>query len=153
MKWIGFLIVPLLMVAFGVATYIATRPPERQLDARGRAWVSGFERWTQEHLPVLDDAIVRMEFGALARNARLVEPLRTCSASFTRLGEPPELLEDVQRIALEGCGRAEHAVRLNDRFDTASLASIKLHLNAAERRLLLADRTLRIALGEEAPPP
>ncbi|HUF02369.1 MAG TPA: hypothetical protein VMN35_08085 [Gaiellaceae bacterium] len=153
MKWIGFVTVPLLMVAFGVATYVATRPPERQLDAQGRTWVSRFEQWAEVRLRVLDDAIVRMEFGALARNARLVEPLRTCSSSFTRFGEPPELLEDVRQIALEGCGRAEHAVRLNDRFDTASLASIKLHLNAAERRLLLAGRTLRIALGEEAPPP
>jgi hypothetical protein len=92
-----------------------------------------------------------MEFGALERNAGLVEPLRGCSASLTELGAAPALLEDVGELAFAACGRAEHAARLNDRFDISSLASIKLHLRAAEERLRVARRTLRLTLADDAP--
>ena len=52
--------------------------------------------------------------------------------------------------ALDACGQAEHAVALNDRFETASLASIRLHLNEAGDRLQLEARNLRVALGDAA---
>jgi len=149
MKGIGVFVV-VLLVALGVTSYVVTRAPERQLDDEGEAWVSAYEGWNTTNLRELEDALLHMDFGARARNARLIEPLRRCSASFTRIGEPPEVLEDVHRIVLEGCARAEHAVRLNDRFGAASLATIKLHLGEAEDRLLVAQRTLRTALGEEA---
>ena len=151
MKWIGFVIVPLLIAAFGVAVYAYTRPIDRELDAEGRTWVAGYESWSGRSLRDVRAALVRMDFGREARNARLVEPLRRCSASLTRLGEPPELLASVQRLSLEGCGRAEHAVGLTDRYGTASLASIKLHLGEAEDRLAVARRTLRVTLAEGAP--
>ena len=151
-KWIGFVIVPLLLVAFGVTVYVLTRPPDRELDAQGRAWVAAYEEWSATSVRDVDAALVGMDFGKEARNARLIEPLRGCSASIVRLGEPPDLLESVEQLALEGCGRAEHAVGLNDEFGTASLASIKLHLGEAEDRLSLARRTLRIELGD-APQP
>jgi hypothetical protein len=150
-KWIGFVIVPVLIAAFGVAVYAFTRPVERELDAQGRAWVTSYEAWSGSALRDVRAALVRMDFGTDARNARLVEPLRRCAASLSRLGEPPELLASVQRISLEGCGRAEHAVGLTDRFGTASLASIKLHLGEAEDRLAVARRTLRVTLAEDAP--
>lgn len=151
MKWIGFVVVPVLIAAFGVAVYAYTRPVDRELDAQGRAWVTVYETWSGRSLRDVRAALVRMDFGTDARNARLVEPLRRCTVSLTRLGEPPELLASVQRISLEGCGRAEHAVGLTDRFGTASLASIKLHLGEAEDRLAVARRTLRVTLAEDAP--
>lgn len=151
MKWIGFVVVLGVVVALGVTTYLVTRPPETTLDAQGEAWVRAYGAWSGTKLRQLDAAVVRMEFGALERNARLVEPLRGCSASLTELGEPPELLEDVGELAVAACGRAEHAARLNDRFDISSLATIKLHLSAAEERLRVARRTLRLTLARDAP--
>jgi hypothetical protein len=152
-KWIGFVIVPLLIAAFGVAVYAYTRPPDRDLDAQGRAWVAGYGPWSGKNLRNVRAALVRMDFGEEARNARLVEPLRGCSASLVRLGDPTELLASVRRLSLEACGRAQHAVGLTDRFGTASLASIKLHLGEAEDRLAVARRTLRVKLAEEPPQP
>ena len=151
MKWIGFVVVLGVVVAFGVTTYLVTRPPEKTLEVSERAWVSAYEDWSGTKLRQLDEAVVRMEFGALERNAGLVEPLRSCTASLTELGAAPTLLEDVGELAFAACGRAEHAARLNDRFDISSLASIKLHLRAAEERLRVARRTLRLTLADDAP--
>lgn len=147
-KWIGFVVVAIILAAFGVVAYAFTRPPDATVDAAGRAWITAYEQWSSERLLELDRAIVRMEFGSLPRNARLIAPLKTCTGSLAALGEPPELLESVQSLALEACGRAEHAARLNERFDTASLASIKLHLGDAEDRLQVAQRTLAETLAD-----
>lgn len=80
------------------------------------------------------------------RNARLIEPLRGCFASLTRVGVAPKFLDDVQRITLEACGRSEHAVDVDDRFGTASLATVKQHLNNAQDLLQTARRTLKVRL-------
>ena len=147
MKGIGAF-VRVLIVALGVVMYVVTRPPDRVLDAQGEAWVDEFEGWRTAKERTVDRAIVGLTFTSQEKNARGLEPLRTCTASLRRIGTPPELLAPVEDAALDACGQAEHAVALNDRFDTASLASIRLHLNEAGDRLQLAARNLRAALGD-----
>jgi len=146
-KGIGAFVL-VLLVALGVVMYIVTRPPDRVLDAQGEAWVDEFQGWRSAKERTVDRAIVGLNFTSQKKNARGLEPLRTCTASLRRIGTPPELLAPVEDAALDACGQAEHAVALNDRFDTASLASIRLHLNEAGDRLQLAARNLRVALGD-----
>ena len=149
MKGIGAFVL-VLLVALGVVMYVVTRPPDRVLDAQGEAWVDEFQGWRSAKERTVDRAIVGLTFTSQKKNARGLEPLRTCTASLRRIGTPPELLAPVEDAALDACGQAEHAVALNDRFDTASLASIRLHLNEAGDRLQLAARNLRVALGDAA---
>jgi hypothetical protein len=148
-KGIGAFVL-VLLVALGVVMYVVTRPPDRVLDAQGEAWVDEFQGWRSAKERTVDRAIVGLTFTSQKKNARGLEPLRTCTASLRRIGTPPELLAPVEDAALDACGQAEHAVALNDRFDTASLASIRLHLNEAGDRLQLAARNLRVALGDAA---
>ena len=145
-KWIGFVVVAVVVVAFGVAAYAFTRPESRELDAAGRAWVDRYETWSAANGRDVARAVTGMAFGARTRNARLLEPLRDCTASFVELGVPPPFLDDVQQLVLDGCGRAEHAVGLNDEFGDSSLAQTRQHLAAAEDRLRVAQRTLRLEL-------
>ena len=149
MKGIGTFVL-VLLVALGVVMYVVTRPPDRVLDGQGEAWVDEFEGWRSAKERMVDRAIVGLTFTSQKQNARGLEPLRSCTTSLQRLGSPPELLAPVEDAALDACGQAEHAVALNDRFDTASLASIRLHLNEAGDRLELAARNLRVALGDAA---
>jgi hypothetical protein len=146
-KGIGAFVL-VLLVALGVVMYVVTRPPDRVLDAQGEAWVDEFQGWRSAKERTVDRAIVGLTFTSQKKNARGLEPLRTCTASLRRIGTPPELLAPVEDAALDACGQAEHAVALNDRFDTASLASIRVHLNEAGDRLQLAARNLRVALGD-----
>jgi hypothetical protein len=148
-KGIGAFVL-VLLVGLGIVMYVVTRPPDRVLDAQGQAWVDEFEGWQSAKERTIDRAIVGLTFASRERNARGLEPLRPCTTSLQRLGSPPELLAPVEDAALAACGQAEHAVALNDRFDTASLASIRLHLNEAGDQLQLAARNLRVALGEAA---
>ena len=146
-KWIGFVVVGVIVIVFGVAAYLNTRGPDRGLDAEDRAWVTEYQGWNAETLRAAERAVVEMDFEAEARNARLIEPLRACSASFPG-GEPPEFLSGVHAISLEACGRAERAVQLNDEFGDSSLAQTKQHLGEATDRLSVARRTLRDELDE-----
>lgn len=149
MKGIGAFVL-VLLVALGVVMYVVTRPPDRVLDAQGQAWVDEFQGWRSAKEHLVERAIVGLTFTSQKQNARGLEPLRSCTTSLQRLGSPPELLAPVETAALDACGQAEHAVALNDRFETASLASIRLHLNEAGDRLQLAARNLRVALGDGA---
>jgi hypothetical protein len=101
----------------------------------------------------VDGALVKTSLSSEAGNVRLLEPLRTCSASFARIGPPPKLLESVQDAVLAACGQAEYAVQVNDRFGVASPATTKLHLNEAEDRLALSRRNLHTQLGGSSSAP
>lgn len=147
MKGIG-IFVALLLAAMAVTIWVVSRPPDRTLDAADRGWVSSFETWTGTTEGRIDRARIAMTFASNARNARLIEPLRACAASLTALGDPPAFLVRAHEIALEGCGRAQHAVGINERFGVDSLATTKLHLNEAGDRLALARRTLRVELAK-----
>ena len=149
MKGIGTFVV-ILLAAIGVAVYFATREPSRELDAEGRAWISGYQAWNLRKERQLDRALVGMGFESEGKNARLIEPLRTCFASFIRFGEPPGFLVDVEELTLEACGQAEHAVDVNDEFGLASLATVKLNLNEAEDSLLAARHALGLELEKAA---
>ncbi|MGH3079258.1 MAG: hypothetical protein ACRDPZ_13890 [Gaiellaceae bacterium] len=146
MKGIGAFVV-VLLVALGVVMYVVTRPPSRELDAQSQAWVDGFEAWRTPMERKVERATVGLTFASRAANDRLLEPLRTCTRSLLRLGPPPDLVVSAHEAAVAACGRAEHAAVLNERFDTASLATIRLHLNEAGDQLRLAARNLRVALG------
>jgi hypothetical protein len=146
-KAIGTIVV-ILVAAIGIAIYFTTRPPNRALDAEGRAWVDGYQGWSATKERQIDRALVGMGFSSKAKNARFIEPLRECFATFTRFGQPPGFLDDVQRLTLDACGRAERAVDVNDRFGLASLATTKLHLGEAEDLLLTARHTMQVELDE-----
>jgi hypothetical protein len=147
-KAIGTIVV-ILVAAIAVTIYVVSRPPDRTLDAEGRAWVDGYSAWNAAKQSQLDRALTRMSVASETKNARLIEPLRGCFATFSRFGQAPDLLEDVERITLDACGRAERAVDVNDRFGTASLATINLHLDNAQDLLRTARRALDQALQTE----
>jgi len=148
MSGIGAFVV-LLLVAIGVVAYVATRPPDRDLDAADRAWIREMESWLDTTEGRIDTAIAGLTFESNQRNAQLLEPLASCSRSLLGLGGPSsELLNPVVEAAQEACGRMEHAVGVNDAYGTASLATTRLHLGEAEDRLGLARRDLQEALGE-----
>jgi hypothetical protein len=137
-----------LVLGLGVAMYVVTRPPNRGLDAQGKAWVDAYERWIDARERQITRAQIGLGFSSETRNDRLLEPLRTCSATFARLGLPPGLLSSVHEAVTEACGEAERAVRLNDRFAFAALASTKEHLGEAEDRLQLSRWSLAVQLEE-----
>jgi hypothetical protein len=138
-----------LALAIGVVGYIVTRPPSKELSAEDRAWVPGFEAWVDATEGRVNTAIAGLTFESSDRNTQLIEPLATCSMSLLRMGEPSsELLTPAYEAAQEACGRAEHAVGVNDAFGTASLATTRLHLDEAGDRLELARRNLSEALTE-----
>lgn len=148
MTGIGAFVV-LLLVAVGVVGYLATRPPDRDLDAADRTWIGEFESWTDTTERRVEAATVGLTFESNARNARLLEPLATCSASLLRVGDPPaEILDPAHEAAQAACGRAEHAVGVNDAFGIASLATTRLHLDEAGDQLRLVRRNLGEALAD-----
>lgn len=140
-KAIGTIVV-ILLVGMGVGTYLVTRPPDRELDAQGRPWVDRYDKWADKTQRQIDRAISGMDFSTKEKNARLIEPLRRCSASFARIGEPPGFLEPVREFVVVACGEAEFAVRVNDRFGTDNLATSNVHLREAESNLLLSRQEL-----------
>lgn len=147
MKAIGT-IVAVLLIGLGVAVFVVTRPPNRELDPEGRTWVRNYEAWVGKAERQIRKAEIGLGFSSPAKNARLLEPLRTCSFSFARIGRPPEFLGSVEEAVIAACGEAEHAVRVNDRFGVASLATTTLHLGEADDRLRLSRRNLQVDLGE-----
>jgi hypothetical protein len=144
-KGIGIFVV-VLLAAIGVAMYFATRAPNRELDAEGRAWVAGYQAWNARKERQIDRALIGMAFSTEAKNARLIEPFRECVVALARFGQAPGFLNDVEELTLDACGRAEHAVDVNDRFGATSLATVKLNLGEAEDRLLTARHVLRLEL-------
>lgn len=150
MKGIGVFVL-VLLVGLGMATYFVTRPPDRRLDAQGRAWVDRYEAWRGKTERKLDRAHVGMTLDTPVRNERLIEQLRNCAVSFGRVGRPPTLLNPVQEAVYAACGEAEYAVQLNDEFGVSSLASTKRHLHEASDRLVLSGRNLSVQLGEPLP--
>jgi hypothetical protein len=146
-KIIGTIVV-ILLVGLGVGTYLVTRPADRELDAQGRAWVDRYEAWAEKTQGQVSHAIGGMDFATKEKNARLIEPLRECSASFARIGEPPSFLDAVREFAVVACGEAEFAVQTNDRFGTDNLATTNVHLREAEGNLLLARQKLAFELRE-----
>ena len=146
-KVIGTIVV-VVLVAMGVGTYLVTRPATNELDAQGRAWVDRYEGWAGTTARQVNRAISGMDFETEEKNARLIEPLRRCSASFAELGEPPGFLEPVQEYVLVACGEAEFAVQVNDRDGAANLATTNLHLREAESNLALARTKLDAELAE-----
>ena len=147
-RGIGAFVV-VLLVAIGVVGYLVTRPPSTNLDAEDRVWMQNTESWVDTTERRVDTAIAGLTFESEARNAELIEPLATCSTSLLRLGKPSsELLSPVLEAAQDACGRAEHAVGVNDAYGTASLATTRLHLSEAGDRLELARRNLREVRSE-----
>jgi len=142
--------VVVLVVGLVVATYVLTRPPHRDLDAGQRAWVTSFVTWRDRQASLVDRAYVRMGYSTESRNARLMAPLRHCSASFARLGDVPKLFEFLPKDVASACREAEYAVSVNARFGTSSLATTKQHLQRSAGWFQEARRDIRDGLGQGA---
>ena len=78
-----------LVVTLVVVGYFVTRPPSRELDPPEQAWVREFEAWRNAAAVDAEKATVGIGFASKARNARLLEPLRTCTRSYRRLAHRP----------------------------------------------------------------
>lgn len=151
MKGIG-IFVSLLLVGGGIAMYVTTRPPDRSLDPEGQAWVEGFTTWRADMALAVDRAEVEIGVTRGEKlSARLIEPLRDCTASLAQVGEPPTLLEDVLEDAGAACGEVEYALSLNETFGSPALASTKQHLHRAGRWLTAAEFSLRRELDAGNP--
>lgn len=148
MKAIG-VVVLLLLVALGVATFLLTRPPDRTLSASEHAWVERYVAWTKKTERLVDDAYIGVGSSSARKNSRLLDPLRACSASFERLGDRPALLRYVDEAARSACGEAEYAVQLNDDFAVTSFATTKLHLQRAGEWLVAGRDELDEELDNE----
>ncbi len=148
MKAIG-VIVLLFVIGLGVVTFVITKEPDRDLDAQGRTWIADYESWRATIARQVVVAHRGMTLETEARNARLLEPLRSCGQRLTRVGEPPaELLDPVHEAAWAACGQADVALAKNDQFGPAALATTRLHLNEVEDNLRLSQHSLRLALDE-----
>lgn len=147
MKAIG-IIVLLLVVGLVVATFVVTREPDRELDAQGQAWRTDYQAWQDTVGRQVVAAERGMTLTTPKRNGRLLEPLRDCSRSLARIGEPPGLLDSVREAAQQACGQAEVALAKNDQFGVSALAATRLHLAEVEDNLRLAQHSLRLALDE-----
>jgi len=142
-KAIGIFVL-VLLTAIGVAMYVTTRPPDRNLDAQGRAWVAGFTTWRAGMARAVDRAEV--EIGVTQGeqlSPRHIAPLRDCAASLAQVGAPPSLLEQVMTDAGTACGEVEYALSLNARYGRPALASTKQHLHRAGRWLEAAELSLQ----------
>ena len=146
MKGIGIFVL-LLVIALGVATFVVTRPPNRHLDAQGRAWVARFSTWQADVARSVDRADVAIGSSTERLSPRLVEPLRSCAASLARLGAPPSLLSGVLKDANVACGEVEYALSVNARYGGPALATTKQHLHRAGEWLALAEYNLHQQLG------
>ena len=142
MKGIGAF-VAVLLVALGVVTFFLTRPADRTLSPSEHAWATKYLAWTGKTEGQIDAAYVGMSLSEKAKNARLLAPLRTCSDAFQRLGPRPSALRDEDESARTACGEAEYAIRVNDRFALASVATTKRHLRQAGEWLQVGRRHLK----------
>jgi hypothetical protein len=147
MKAIG-VIVLLLVAGLGVAVFVVTKEPDRDLDAEGQSWVAGYDAWHDAVAGQVVAAQRGMTLSTEAKNARLLEPLRRCDRSLMRLGEPPSLLDSVYEAAVRACGEAQVALAKNDEFGVSALATTRLHLADVEDNLRLSQHSLRLALDQ-----
>jgi hypothetical protein len=138
-KGIG-VVVAVLLVGGGIATYVTTRPPDRTLESEERAWVEGFMEWQATMLRATDQA--RTAIG-LTRGEELsperIDALEDCSPSLEKLGPSPTLLEQALTDARTACGEIEYALSVYARYGAPSLASSELHLKRAWRFLQAAE--------------
>jgi len=149
-KGIG-LFVALLLVALGIATFVVTRPPSRELDREGRAWVTGFSTWRATFARRIVRAEEAIGVSREARlSSRLIDPLQGCADSLARIGEPPRLLKSVVEQASTACGEVEYALTVHARYGAPALATTWQHLHRAERWLTDAEVTLRRQLDTGA---
>jgi hypothetical protein len=137
-KGIGTFVL-ILLVGLGVATYLYTRPPERGVTAAELSWIRDYVGWSTKTEDQVTSAYTGSSSASADRNARALEPLRSCFDSLARdVGAAPDLLRPVEQAAQGACGEAQFALDLNDEYGLASIASTKQHLQRAEESLELA---------------
>lgn len=150
-KWIGP-IVAVLLVGGGIAMYAYTRPPDRTLDAEGRAWVKGFDVWSSDMRRTVDRAEVSIGVSSGERLDRsLVPALEACARTLAKLGPPPTLLDRALEEASTGCAEVERALAVYDRYGSPALASTEQHLKGAARWLIAAEITIERRLNPDEP--
>lgn len=143
MKAIGIFVV-LLLIALGVATFIVTREPSRELDAQGRTWVSGYSTWHDEISRPLASAVATTGGSSGAGlNAKQIELLRACAPSLAQLGSPPGLLGAVAEDANAACGQIELALSIDEEYGGSGRATTWDHFRRAESLLAVSETNLR----------
>jgi len=151
MKGIG-VFVAVLLVSGGIAMYLYTRPPGRNLDSEGRAWVNAYESWSADMSQHVDRAEVSI---GVSRGDRIdpepIPRLDACGRTLAELGEPPALLEAVLDEANRACGEVAYALALDAQYGRPSRASTRLHLHRAGRLLEAAGHTMERQLDPGAP--
>jgi hypothetical protein len=132
-------IVLLLLVGIGIAMYASTRPPDRKLDAAGRAWVDGFTAWSNDMSRAVERAEVEI---GISRGERLsdrnIDPLRGCSTQLAAIGEPPILLTQALTDGRNACAEIAYAISIFEGYGSSALASTDKHLQGAWRLLQAA---------------
>jgi hypothetical protein len=146
-KGIG-IFVAILLVGGGIAMYVFTRPPDRTLDAQGKAWVTRFTAWRNATERRTDRAYIAIG-GASEREAvRRVDEIGACSTQLARLGDPPAFLDAVVQQAGSACGEIEYATSLNTGYGASSLGSTAQHLRRATQWLDAAKQELSEQLAK-----
>lgn len=148
-KWIGPF-VAVLLIGGGIAMYFYTRPPDRTLDAQGRAWVKDFEAWSADMGRTIDRAQVSIGVSGGERLDRsLVPALEVCAPTLAKLGQPPTLLDRTLEEASVACAEVEHALAVYERYGSPALASTEQHLASAARWLVAAELTIERRLNPD----
>lgn len=148
-KWIGPF-VAVLLVGGGIAMYVYTRPPDRTLDAQGRAWVQAFDTWSDEMSRAIDRTGVSIGLSSGERlDPSFIPALETCSRTLARLGPPPTLLDRTLEEANTACAEVAYALRVYKRYGSPALASTEQHLTRAARWLEAAEFTIERRLNPE----
>jgi hypothetical protein len=148
-RWIAPF-VAVLLIGGGVAMYVVTRPPDRTLDAQGRAWVRAFDAWSADMRRTIDGAEVSIGVSRGERlDESLVPALERCGPTLAKLGEPPSLLDRALEEATVACAEVERALAVYERYGSPALASTEQHLKSAARWLVAAELTIERRLGPD----
>jgi hypothetical protein len=148
-KWIGPF-VAVLLIGGGIATYVYTRPPDRTLDAQGRAWVAAFDTWSAEMARAIDRAEVSIgESGGESLDPSLIPPLEACARTLAKLGPPPTLLDRALEEANTTCAEVAYALAVYEQYGSPALASTEQHLTRAARWIVAADYTVERRLNPD----
>lgn len=148
-KWIAPF-VAVLLVGGGIAMYVYTRPPDRTLDAQGRAWVRAFDAWSADMSRTIDRAEVSIGLSSGERlDESLVPALEACARTLAKLGPSPTLLDRALEEATVACAEVDHALAVYERYGSPALASTEQHLKAAARWLVAAELTIERRLNPE----
>jgi hypothetical protein len=143
-------------------------PEQRAADRRGEArWQSGLTRWSADMVGALnnistmfarEESVNRLRSGEAQTRRQLARFERTlagCTATITRLGEPPHTLAAVRQEALRACKSLERGARFvqdgvlvwRNGGGIAALDRAYYELGSGQRGIARVRAALKTALG------